>query len=473
LEKEILIHSERFSMAPAAARLNFLEKSTLLLPLLAVVLVVQHGVEAYATVQPTIFSRATLQRMAVTDPTTLENEFTSMSVTPNETTSILSEPSPDRTFWEIGPTLKARPAPLPLTPDLQQAMETNSHPAETQDQLGQGVFITADWRKAWSNYESPADNPTLIDPMTGFAEYEITQVEGVVPEDLVGTLYRNGPGLFGRGLERSQHVLDADGLVYSITFPPGDNERTFTFRSRFVETNEFKEEREADRFLYRSTFGTGPAAFFDNAPKNGLNGEPPRRSVLSRVIGMGGKLDVKNSANTQVISFGGKVLALFEAGLPYALDPETLETIGEDTMEGTLKHGLPVKFGEGSFLENYAPDFLGGDAHTAHPNVCPKTRNLVGWHWAQQIPSSKGMKITMTEWSPDGFTAVASKTYQLPGCELAPHDMAMTENYVVLKVNALTMNQVPFILGVTGPAASLVRFNSIVVVLFIWRFCIV
>jgi hypothetical protein len=44
---------------------------------------------------------------------------------------------------------------------------------------------------------------------------------------------------------------------------------------------------------------------------------------------------------------------------------------------------------------------------------------------------------------------------------------------VVLKVNALTMNQVPFILGVTGPAASLVRFNSIVVVLFIWRFCIV
>ena len=183
---------------------------------------------------------------------------------------------------------------------------------------------------------------------------------------------------------------------------------------------------------------------------------------------MGGKIDVKNSANTQVISFGGKILALFEAGLPHALDPETLETIGEDTMGGTLKPGLPVKFGEGTFLENYAPDFLGGDAHTAHPNVCPKTGNLVGWHWAQQIPASKGMKITMTEWSSDEFAPVASKTYELPGCELAPHDMAMTENYVVLKVNALTMNQMPFILGVTGPAASLVSLHCKILLVLLW-----
>jgi all-trans-8'-apo-beta-carotenal 15,15'-oxygenase len=170
---------------------------------------------------------------------------------------------------------------------------------------------------------------------------------------------------------------------------------------------------------------------------------------------MGGKIDIKNSANTQVIRFGGKLLAFFEAGLPHALDPVTLETLGEDNMGGTLKSGLPVKFNAGTFLEKFSPSFLGGDAHTAHPNVCPKTGHLVGWHWAQQIPAEKGMLVTLTEWSPEGFTPVASKTYALPGCELAPHDMALTENYIVLKVNALKMNQVPFLCGITGPAASL------------------
>ncbi|KAL3923601.1 MAG: hypothetical protein SGILL_001562, partial [Bacillariaceae sp.] len=423
--------------------------------------VLQSGVDAFSTVQPLLSSssRKSLHsnRMVLTDSMVGKETVatTSAHLGRNTTTSA----GQDRTFWEIGPTLKARPTATPLTPELQKAMETNIHPIETQEELGRGVFVTADWRKAWSNYESPPDDPTLIDPLTGFAEYEIDEIEGVVPDDLVGTLYRNGPGLFGRGEERVQHVLDADALVYSIDFPAsavnGDNKRAFTFRSRFVETSQFKAEREADQFLYRSTFGTGSAAFFDSPLKNGLNGEPPERSLLSRVVGMGGKIDIKNSANTQVISFGGKLLALFEAGLPHALDPDTLETIGEDTMGGALKPGLPVKFGEGTFLEDFSPDFLGGDAHTAHPNVCPKTGNLVGWHWAQQIPATKGMKITMTEWSSDGFVPVASKEYQLPGCELAPHDMAMTENYVVLKVNALTMNQVPFLLGVSGPAGSL------------------
>lgn len=407
-----------------------------------------------STVRP-ILSR---NNMVLTDPTaeTLTPSRPNATLPGSETSSTATT---DRSYWEIGPTLLTRPEATPLTPELLRAMETRTHPVENQEELGRGVFVLDDWRRAWSNYESPTDNPTLIDPATGHADYIIEEIEGTVPSDLVGTLYRNGPGLFGKGEERVQHVLDADALVYSISFPPidqdGDNQRTFRFRSRFIETQAFREEREQDRFLYRSTFGTGPAAFFDKAAKNGLNGEPTQRTLLSRVVGMGGKLDIKNSANTQVISFGGKLLALFEAGLPHALDPLTLETLGEDTMGGTLKPGLPVKFGAGTFLEDYSPTFLGGDAHTAHPNVCPKTGNLVGWHWAQQIPSENGMMVTFTEWSPKAFTRVASKTYTLPGCELAPHDMALTENYVVLKVNALKLNQLPFLLGAKGPAGSL------------------
>jgi all-trans-8'-apo-beta-carotenal 15,15'-oxygenase len=349
------------------------------------------------------------------------------------------------------------PTPRPLTPNLQEAMEANIHPEESLEELGKGVFITSDWREAWNTYESPPEDPDLIDPNTGYAEYEL-EVEGNVPDDLVGVLYRNGPGKFGVNGERVQHVLDADALVYQITFPaapegPSSEQRKLLFRSRFVETEQFKKEQEAGRFLYRGTFGTGPSAFFDSRPKKGLNSDPVPPSTLSKLVGSAFNVDIKNPANTQVISFGGKLLALFEAGLPHSLDPATLETLGEDTLGGVLKKALPVKLG-GGIPEKFNPDFIGGAAHTAHPNVCPKSGNLVGWHWSQ-LAMSKSLEVTFTEWSAEGFKPVASKTFEIPSCELAPHDMALTENCVLFLINAMEMSQVPFLLGLKGAAASL------------------
>ena len=114
-----------------------------------------------------------------------------------------------------------RQNPSPLPEKLLEALETNTHPDEKQEELGNGLFITRDWRMAYHTYQSPVDNPDLIDPKTGYAEYTIDEdsIEGEVPDDLIGVLYRNGPGKFGVNGERVQHVLDADGLVIKITFP--------------------------------------------------------------------------------------------------------------------------------------------------------------------------------------------------------------------------------------------------------------
>jgi all-trans-8'-apo-beta-carotenal 15,15'-oxygenase len=408
-------------------------------------------------------------------------------------TEIQESPRPtpiDDGYWEIAPTI-VRPNPRPLTEKLRRAMETNTHPEESQSELGRGVFCTSDWRRAWNTYESPSEVPDLIDPDTGLAEYPV-EVEGDLPDDLVGVLYRNGPGKMGVGGERVAHTLDGDGMILKITVPPPDKDgkRTVMFRSRFVETEAMVRERQANRFLYRGTFGTGPSAFFDKRPKNGLNSDPIEPSNLSKVIGRALNTDLKNTANTQVISFAGKVLALYEAGLPHAIDPETLETLGEDTLGGVLKKGLPVKLGD-KIPRKYQPDFIGGTAHTAHPNgttskflnlscccrsscvrsivadlvcfpssallwviVCPKSGNLVGWHWSQ-LASSNSLEVTFTEWSAKDFTPTASNTFEIPGCELAPHDMGMTDNYLVLKVNSLKMDKTPFLLGLKGPAASL------------------
>ncbi len=86
--------------------------------------------------------------------------------------------------------------------------------------------------------------------------------------------------------------------------------------------------------------------------------------------------------------------------------------------------------------------------------MCPRTNHLVGWTWAQQSADGS-MLVTFTEYEPDGFTEVASETHKMEGVALAPHDMVLTEHAILLKVNALTMDQAAFLSGATGPAECL------------------
>jgi carotenoid cleavage dioxygenase-like enzyme len=45
---------------------------------------------------------------------------------------------------------------------------------------------------------------------------------------------------------------------------------------------------------------------------------------------------MKNVANTGVLHWGGRLLALWENGLPYELNPWTLDTLGETRLGGQL-----------------------------------------------------------------------------------------------------------------------------------------
>jgi all-trans-8'-apo-beta-carotenal 15,15'-oxygenase len=88
------------------------------------------------------------------------------------------------------------------------------------------------------------------------------------------------------------------------------------YRTRFVATREREEEARARRPVYRS-FGT-------NLP-GGL-----RKNLFRTTF--------KNAANTSVVWHGGKLLALWEGGLPHRLDPETLATFGRDDYGGRLRN---------------------------------------------------------------------------------------------------------------------------------------
>ena len=104
-----------------------------------------------------VVSSSRHQAVAIEEDTTVEN--------PNKSANKKNTPNQ---YWQIAPSLEV-PSGGPLTPELREAMETGTHPIESQDELGRGISITSDWRDNWSTYQSPADNPDLIDDATGYA----------------------------------------------------------------------------------------------------------------------------------------------------------------------------------------------------------------------------------------------------------------------------------------------------------------
>ena len=142
----------------------------------------------------------------------------------------------------------------------------------------------------------------LTDVMDDIAPRPLTRLQGRGP-DLAGTLYRNGPARFRRGASSVSHWFDGDGLVRAWRIA-GDSAR---LAARFVDTPKRRIEARLGRIV-QPGFGT-PA---------GAGAE------------VGGPDDA-NAANTHVIAAGGQLLALWEAGSPFALDPETLATRGPVT----------------------------------------------------------------------------------------------------------------------------------------------
>ena len=152
--------------------------------------------------------------------------------------------------------------------------------------------------------------------VAGEYEYEIGEIEGTIPADLKGSLWRNGPGNFERGGRRFEHVLDGDGYLGRISID-GSAGRA-SFKGRFVRTKDFEEEEAADAILKRNTFGTQPEG---------------------GVLANAGRLALKNVANTNVVTLGGKVLALWEAGMPQRVVPSTMDCKGSDDLDGCLLEG--------------------------------------------------------------------------------------------------------------------------------------
>jgi all-trans-8'-apo-beta-carotenal 15,15'-oxygenase len=175
------------------------------------------------------------------------------------------------------------------------------------------------------------------------------------------TIYRNGYAKFEVGNEPILHPFDADGMITAISFQNG----SATFHNRFVRTNGYQLEQQTQRISQRGAF------------QSMISG-----GIFSNIF----NLKIKNVANTNVILWNKRLFALWEAGRPYELIPETLDTIpGESTLNNILSDPLQT--------------------FSVHPKICSHTNRLIGFTSKQGLLSCD---LTFLEFS-NNFTLVNSR----------------------------------------------------------------
>jgi len=198
-------------------------------------------------------------------------------------------------------------------------------------------------------------------------------VTGTIPAALNGLYLRNGPNQAFAPIGR-YHVFDGDGMVHGVSLRDGKA----SYRNRWINSVGLQVERRAGHALFG---GLSEFAF-------------PDQSVIDEAGIM------KNTANTNVIRHGGKILALMEGGPPTELSSE-LDTLGEWDYDGQL-HG----------------------SMTAHPKWDPVTGELLFFGYS---PFPPFLRFHVADRS---GALVRSVDIDLPRSVMM-HDFVATERHVI------------------------------------------
>lgn len=242
--------------------------------------------------------------------------------------------------------------------------------------------------------------------------YWIDQIEGEVPLDLEGTFFRNGPGRQRIGNSRYGHWFDGDGMICAFTFQEG----RVHFKNQYIRTPKYLAETEAQAVCYRG-FGT-------QIP-GGL-----RKNWLKMPA---------NPANTSLIHHGGHLLALNEGGRPWAVDPGTLETLGEFSYEEGLRPG---------------------QVFSAHGKIHPRTGDYINFGAGISGFGMKGPKPCLNLYRINSAGQLF-QNHQLPlGSFPFCHDFALSDRYAIFFVGSIVFgNMLPVILG-ARTISDQVNFDS-------------
>lgn len=260
-------------------------------------------------------------------------------------------------------------------------MSTNSVPPERTRRRGwkgemlHEAFASASDTRRWAAGYRSLDTDRVSSEAT---------ITGRLPEGLRGTLFRNGPARHERGGQRYGHRWDGDGMIQRFSVSEGGVSHV----GQYVRTKKYAAESESDRFLV-SGFGTH------------VPGSDPVSEAIDNV----------NPANISVLHFAGDLLALWEAGSAYRLDPDTLATRGPKTWDDTLV----------------------GRPFSAHPRV-----ERDGSLWNFGADPLRG-ELTLYHAAADGrlLRSHVMSVEQLP----PTHDFGVTEHHLIFLLPPLILNK--------------------------------
>ncbi len=200
------------------------------------------------------------------------------------------------------------------------------------------------------------------------------EVRGEIPARLRGTYIRNGPNPAFEPIGQ-YHMFDGDGMLHGFSI--GDD--GISYRNRWIRSKGLQVELAHGRAIYP---GLGDVL---NFPDRSLTGDAG---------------PVKNPANTHVIRHAGRMLALWEGGLPTEITPE-LDTVGEYSFGGALPMAM-----------------------TAHPRLDPRTGEMFFFAYSLFPPH-------LTYYAVDAAGTLSHQTVIDVPAPVMMHDFILTERYAV------------------------------------------
>lgn len=240
----------------------------------------------------------------------------------------------------------------------------------------------------------------VSEPQPDEYDYQVDDIDGVIPAELCGTLYRNGPGRWedhtGRPL---RHLFDGDGMLSAFSIRDGK----VHYRNRYVRTRHYLGKSGT---MHLGT--SAPGGWRKNIGKT-----PP------------------NLANTNIIEHAGRLYALWEGGSPYEIEPDTLDTLGVRHFGGELRR-------------------MG--TYSAHPSVCPRSGDMFNFG-VEFIPRPE---LCIYRTSAQGDLRYL-RSVRLPYVSML-HDFAITPRYLVFLVSPIIPEFTSVLLG-RKPIGDALRYR--------------
>ncbi|KAF1018822.1 MAG: Lignostilbene-alpha,beta-dioxygenase isozyme I [Paracidovorax wautersii] len=224
----------------------------------------------------------------------------------------------------------------------------------------------------------------LYKPSRVEADVADLEIEGELPPGINGVFYQMSPDSHYPPMLGQDIFFNGDGLVSAFRFDQG----RVSLRRRYVQTDRLKAQRREGRSLngvYRNVHANDPLAASDNT-----------------------------TANTTALFHAGVLLAMKEDALPYALDPQTLETRGVWDFNGQITSAT----------------------FTAHPKIDHRNGDLLCF--AYEAKGEGTPDIAYYEVDAQGRLK-KEVWFKAPYAAMI-HDFAVTEHHVIFPIIPLTVD---------------------------------